>query len=144
MLSDALMQSICSVLTSLSQIGFSLDRTSSNGFSTYLVRKRLLARLWLLVMIFLLPFKFKIKYTHGFHFLSHWWVEICKIVKWNAGIVMRRGVCDECSSVCGQGTEGWFHLFREQDDGLDYCILKKVPSSDYAVVLLLLDFKKNR
>ncbi|XP_053341839.1 protein GPR107 isoform X1 [Clarias gariepinus] len=29
------------------------------------------------------------------------------------------------------------------DDGLDYCILKKVPSSDYAVVLLLLDFKRN-
>ncbi|XP_026854373.2 protein GPR107 isoform X2 [Electrophorus electricus] len=29
------------------------------------------------------------------------------------------------------------------DDGLDYCVLKKVPSSDSAVVLLLLDFKKN-
>ncbi|KAI5089353.1 protein GPR107 isoform X1 [Silurus meridionalis] len=29
------------------------------------------------------------------------------------------------------------------DDGLDYCVLKKVPSSDFAVVLLLLDFKNN-
>ncbi|XP_072528561.1 protein GPR107 [Salminus brasiliensis] len=29
------------------------------------------------------------------------------------------------------------------DDGLDYCVLKKVPSSDFAVVFLLLDFKKN-
>lgn len=30
-----------------------------------------------------------------------------------------------------------------QDDGLDYCVLKKVPSSDFAVVLLLLDFRTN-
>ncbi|XP_015463276.2 protein GPR107 isoform X2 [Astyanax mexicanus] len=30
------------------------------------------------------------------------------------------------------------------DDGLDYCVLKKVPSSDFAVVLLLLDFKYNQ
>ncbi|MCI4394462.1 hypothetical protein PGIGA_G00168980 [Pangasianodon gigas] len=29
------------------------------------------------------------------------------------------------------------------DDGLDYCVLKKVPSSDFAVVLLLLDFRNN-
>ncbi|XP_036418814.1 protein GPR107 isoform X1 [Colossoma macropomum] len=29
------------------------------------------------------------------------------------------------------------------DDGLDYCVLKKLPSSDFAVVLLLLDFRNN-
>ncbi|KAG7314632.1 hypothetical protein KOW79_021935 [Hemibagrus wyckioides] len=29
------------------------------------------------------------------------------------------------------------------DDGLDYCVLKKVPSSDFSVVLLLLDFRNN-
>ncbi|XP_017316090.1 protein GPR107 [Ictalurus punctatus] len=29
------------------------------------------------------------------------------------------------------------------DDGLDYCVLKKLPSSDFAVVLLLLDFRSN-
>ncbi|KAK2816418.1 hypothetical protein Q7C36_022689 [Tachysurus vachellii] len=29
------------------------------------------------------------------------------------------------------------------DDGLDYCVLKKVPSTDFSVVLLLLDFRNN-
>ncbi|XP_066514749.1 protein GPR107 isoform X2 [Hoplias malabaricus] len=29
------------------------------------------------------------------------------------------------------------------DDGLEYCVLKKVPSNEFAVVLLMLDFKNN-
>ncbi|MCJ8748666.1 hypothetical protein PDJAM_G00167390 [Pangasius djambal] len=163
-----------------STMGFSLDRTSSNGFSTYLddgldycVLKKVPSSDFAVVLL-LLDFRnnlvrMKTSAEEGMfpHIVSVLPETVADERKTKeqppqpAGtaaasdhvhFIRLQGIYAVCLlSVLAPCSQMGFSLDRTSsngfstylDDGLDYCVLKKVPSSDFAVVLLLLDFRNN-